>query len=650
MAGGYLGKVLFVDLTRRSIREEFLPEKMYRDFIGGIGLGARILYEHVPAKIDPLGPENMLGFVTGPLTATPVPTTGRCTVVAKSPKTGAWGDSNIGGYLGAELKTTGYDAVFFSGAASQPVYLWLSSNQAEIRDASDLWGRDTAETEDQLRDQLGDAKARIACIGPAGEMRSLIAGIVTEKGRVAARAGVGAVMGSKKLKAIALRGERKVPVARSKELSSLRESYLKTLKANPFQQMLAKTGTGASIGDLVPMGDTAIKNWLLAGTEAMPTHAQIDFDEEKLKKYRSKKFACSGCPIACGAIFRLPEGGNEPAKEVHRPEYQTMAAFGPLCLNDDEGSIIRANDLCNRYGIDTISAGTTIAFAMECYERGLIGPKETEGIELQWGNARAIIEVLEKMARREGFGAILADGVKKAAERIGKDSEEWAMHVHGQEIAFHDTRFKPTYGTLYMVDANPGRHVVCGQSGMLEIGAPLGSDPALLVPKLDLFGDYDKKGPMYIVGHSFNQLIMSSGLCSLASLFVSVPIAEFISCVTGWNFSWGEGVKTGQRILTLRQAFNAREGILPEDFRLPRRVAEPAVAGPAKGVQIDFETLKKGYFNAMWWDQKTGRPYPKAMMELGLYELTRDLTEDSRGKGESRIGSKDHWRFIDAGK
>jgi len=623
-----MGRILFVDLTRGSIREESFPESVYRDFIGGIGLGVRVLYEHMKPKIDPLGPENMLGLVTGPLTGTPVPISGRCTIVTKSPKTGAWGDSNIGAFIGSELKAAGYDGVFFSGIAPKPVYLWLSSGKAELRDASHLWGKDTAETEDGLRLELGEPKARVLCIGPAGESCSLIAGIVTEKGRIAARAGVGAVMGSKKLKAIAIKGNGKVPVANPDSLGALRQDFTKALKSSPFQQMLSTTGTGASIGDLVPVCDTAIKNWRLMGTEAMPDGAKLDFDTETLKKYNARKFACYGCPVACGHILRLERG------ETHRPEYQTMAAFGPLCLNDNQESLITINEICNRYGIDTISAGTTIAFAMECYERGVIEEKDTDGIELAWGNAEAIIAVVEKMVRREGFGAVLADGVKKAAERIGKGSEEWAMHVHGQELPFHDTRLKPTYGTLYAIDANPGRHVVCGQAGTLELGvysgskpASLGPEPVFQVPALELFGDYDKKGPIYSIGHSFNQLITSSGLCTLAALFIVVPVAEFMAAVTGWDFSLAEGLKAGQRILTLRQAFNAREGLLPEDFRLPQRAAEPAPAGPAARAKIDWDALKVSYFNAMWWDIKTGKPYPKTLIDLGLYELTKGLWE-----------------------
>jgi len=587
-------------------------------------------------KIDPLGPENVLGFVTGPLTGTPVPTSGRYMVVTKSPLTGTWGDSNSGGSFGPELKGAGYDAIFFSGISPKPVYLWVSSGKAELQDASHLWGKDTIETEEILRKELGEPGARIACIGPSGEAGSLISGIITEKGKAAARSGVGAVMGSKRLKAVVVRGDKKVLIADPERLKTLREALLKSFQTNDHKKGLSAFGTGGDTSRTLHMGGVGAKNWSVFGIEAMPTC--INLDTDKIEKYKVRKAACHGCPIACWAILELKEGPFSVTGPVHRPEYETLAAFGIMCLNDNIESVIKANDLCNRYGVDTISAGTTIAFAIECFEKGIITEKDTEGIKLTWGNAEAIIAILEKMVRREGFGAVLADGVKKAAERIGKGSDQFAMHVCGREIPFHDPRQGPGFGISYIVDATPANHCSGGLSFMLDIGVPLGFDPALETPKLELYGDYDNKGPMYSIGIAFNQLLSSSGLCIFSAIMnPGVPIAEFIAAVTGWDFTWSEGLNAGHRILTLRQAFNAREGIYPEMFKLPQRLVEPPSTGPIRGLRVDFNALKSHYFAAMGWDLKTGKPYRRTLINLGIDELTKDLW---REEGEKESHSK----------
>ena len=625
MPGGYTGKIIFVDLTKGTIKEKSPPESVYRDFIGGTGLGVRILYEHMKPRADALGPENMLGFVTGPLTATPTPGSGRITVVCKSPLTGAWAESNAGGSLGPELKAAGYDAILFSGIAPKPVYLSLSEGKAELKDASHLWGKDTTETDDILQQELGEPKAKIACIGPAGELCSLISGIVTDKGRIAARSGVGAVMGSKRLKAVAVKGDKKVSVAEPEKLRSVGRDFLKNIKASGFQRGLSTTGTGGGLSELISIGESTIKNWRLSGLEAMPTC--VNLDSANMEKYKLRSYGCHACPVRCGAIVQVNEGPFATKGESHRPEYETLAALGTLCMDDNVESVIKANEMCNLYGLDTLAVGSVIAFAMECYENGLISNKETDGIELTWGNAEAVIAVLEKLARREGFGAVLADGVEKASERIGKGSEEYAMHVHGQGLPFHDPRNNPCRGTGYIADANPGRHIETECTTVLEHGGSLDSDPALQTPKLEVYGDYKSKGPMYAIGAEYYQVFSSSGLCTLLGVANIVPVAEFIAAVTGWDFRWAEGLEIGRRILTLRQAFNAREGLSPDEFKLPRRVMVPASVGEAAGVEVDFDSLKSGYFAAMGWDIKSGKPYRRTLIDLGLDKLTGDLWE-----------------------
>ena len=292
--------------------------------------------------------------------------------------------------MGPELKWAGYDAVFFSGVAPKPVYLWLSSGKAELRDASHLWGKDTNETDDMLQQELGEPKVKIACIGPAGEACSLISGIVNERGRIAARSGVGAVMGSKRLKAVVVRGDKKkISVAEPEKFKSARADYSKKLKNSKFQQGLTAAGTGGGLSFLVSIGDCPIKNWNLYGTEAMPTCTNLD--AANMDKYKLASYTCHACPVRCGAIIQVKEGPFATKGEVHRPEYETLAALGALCLNDSVESVIRANEICNLYGLDTMAAGSVIAFAMECYENDLISQKDTDGIELTWGNAEAVI-------------------------------------------------------------------------------------------------------------------------------------------------------------------------------------------------------------------------------------------------------------------
>jgi len=623
MAYGYAGRLLFVDLTAGTIVEERPDEEFYRRCIGGTGMGAAILMERTAAGIDPLGPENMLGFTTGPLTATGVYGGGRFTVVAKSPLTGAWADANSGGYWGPELKNAGYDGVFFVGAAEHPVCLVIDGGQTRLIGADHLWGKDTHETDDMLQADLGGPGGwKVSCIGPAGEQRSLLAGIVNEKGRIAARSGVGAVMGSKKLKAIAVRARKgsRVGVADVAGLRAIQKEYRRALKESPFHTGLTAAGTGGGTSFLLSIGDCPANNWTDTGSAALPTCDNLD--GAKMDVYKLRPYGCSTCPIRCGALVRVDEGPFASQDEVHRPEYETLAAFGPMCGNDSVQAVIRAAEICNRYGIDTIGAGSVIAFAIECYQNGLIGPSETGGLELTWGNSAAIVTLTLQIAKREGFGAVLADGSKPASEQIGRGSEQYAMHVGGRELPFHDPRMAPSNGAFYIADAQPANHMGPQGIAVLEQGAPLGSDPLLQPDSAEPFGDYDKKGDIYARGAAYYQLLSSAGLCALYATFYSPPVVELLRPVTGWDIDWSEGIKAGKRILTLRQAFNAREGLEPDAFRLPKRFEAPLSTGPHAGHDIPFAALRENYFKTMGWDPRTGRPGPQTLVEL---EIDRSL-------------------------
>jgi len=616
MAGGYLGKILFVDLSKGELKDETPQEKLYREFLGGYGLGARIIYSRQRGGVDPLGPENILGFGTGPLTGVPGFFGSRYVVMGKSPLTGTWGDANSGGEFGPYLKFAGYDAVFFGGVSPKPVYLLIEDGKAELRDASHLWGKDTHETEDLLRSQLGK-EVRIACIGPAGEKLSLISCVMNDKGRAAGRSGLGAVMGSKKLKAVAVIGTKEVPLPDKERAAKVSEEYREKV-SGAFPELLKSMGTSGFTAASAHSGDSPVRNWGGVGIIDFPNAGAIS--DKSVLSLVEDKYGCWECPLSCGATMRA---GKEYQYEagVHRPEYETLCSFGTLCLNDNLESIIKATDICNRYGLDTISAGAAIAFAIECYENGLISEEDTEGIELAWGDHEAIVAMTEKLAKREGFGNVLADGVKRAAEKIGKGADRYAIHVHGQELPMHDPRLAPSFATAYKGDATPARHTQAGLA-FVETGPP---PPGL--PPMDKY-TYTGKGPMEAAFKNRSHTMNASGMCMFGSAVLPPnALPTYLSVVTGWEFTPEEILKTGERIANIRQAFNVREGLTPRDFKLSGRpIGDPPLEeGPVANVMVDADTLHAEYFRAMEWDTETGKPSKKKLEELGLDDVAKEL-------------------------
>ncbi|OGN91290.1 MAG: hypothetical protein A2Z75_01060 [Chloroflexi bacterium RBG_13_50_10] len=612
MSGGYMGKILFVDLTQGKISEEVAVDDLYQNFLGGYGIGARVLFSRQKAKVDPLGPDAMLGFVAGVLTGTPALFGSRYVVVGKSPLTGTWGDANSGGDFGPHLKFAGYDAVFFSGISPAPVYLFIDDGKAELRKADKLWGKDTWETESLLQAELGK-EARIACIGPAGESLSLISCIINNQGRAAGRSGLGAVMGSKKLKAIAVRGNKPVPIAHELELKAARTKHLTQLAGDVDRYR--NWGTCSGMNVLVQAGDTPVKNW--KGTALDFTTAAAISDQSVIN-LQERKYGCWQCPVACGGHMKPGTGQYNYPAQVHKPEYETLAAFGSMCLNDNLESIIKVNDICNRYGLDTISAGGTVAFAIDCYENGLITNKDTDGIELKWGNHKAIVEITEKMAKREGFGQVLADGVKRAAQQVGKGTDEFAVHIHGQEVPMHDPKRFMNYATAYL-DATPARHTQ----------GSYGTKPASGLE----FPAYERKsaagrGAANKVGSDLMHAVSCAGLCMFGLGFMDASaLTDFVNLTTGWDYSMEDLLKAGERIANIRQAFNAREGIGMADFKVPDRVSgnPPPEAGPTAGRSADFTTLRSDYLIARGWDLNTSTPSRKKLLELGLDDIAKAL-------------------------
>ncbi len=613
MGRGFMGKILMVDLSKKELKDEALDEGFCRQYIGGYGLGARFLFNRQKVGVDPLGPDSIFGFITGMLSGTPAISASRYVVVGKSPLTGGWGDANSGGSFGPHMKFAGYDAVFFTGISEKPVYLYIDNGKAELRDAAHLWGKDTFETEDMLRAELGK-DVEVACIGPAGEKVVLISCIMNNKGRAAGRSGLGAIMGSKRLKAVAVKGSMKVPMANEEKAKALRKKYLKELTGHVG--MLRQWGTPAIVIPCAESGDTPTKNWTGTSIIDFPDYKQISGDPVIAKQ--SKPYACYRCPIGCGGHMKKGTGQYKYPAGAHKPEYETLGMFGNNCLNSNLDSIIMANDICNRYGIDTISGGAAIAFSIECYEKGLITKSDTDGIEMTWGNHESIVAMTEKLVKREGFGDILADGVKKAAEKIGKGADQYAMHIQGQEAPAHDPKHGYHWGISYRMDATPGRHTQ-------GPGMPV---PGLPLPKFDP-KSFSGRGEAHKIGSSFSHVVSSTGTCMF--LFWGLPhidgIIDFMRAVSGWDFTVDELIKTGERICTIRHAFNLREGINPLDYKIPGRIMgnPPPKEGPLAGITVDEETLDKEYLAALDWDSKTTKPSKKKLQELDLEDIAREL-------------------------
>jgi aldehyde:ferredoxin oxidoreductase len=621
-----MGRMLFVDLSNRSIETEGYDDGFARSYIGGYGFGSKIMFERMKPGAAPLGEDNMFGIAAGPLTGVTLPVVSRYTVMGKSPLTDSWGDANGSGFFGPVLKSTGYDCVFFSGASEKPVYLFIGENGPEILEAGELWGMDTYAADDAVKEKYGK-KAEIACIGPAGEKMSRLAGVVTAKGRTAARSGLGAVMGAKRLKGIVVMGNRKVNSADEEAVARLREKYNKQILDHyGFAAAYATTGTPGYVEVGALNGDSPVRNWFGVGSEDLGEISEFSFDN--IESYITRKNSCFRCPMVCWGHMMVKEGPYALEDETHIPEYESSSAFGSYLLNTNYESIIKCNDICNRSGLDTISAGAAIAFAMSCYEEGIIDSSDTDGIELVWGNDRAIVEMLGKMARGEGFGAILADGVKRAVEKIGGGSEKFAVHVGGQELPAHDPRFEPSMASIYKLDASPGRHTQAAQYCIPP-------DLPEILPDIDFSFSFGNNREIYTgraraqrVLSALNHCVNATGMCLFGFLSTSALfMPECYSAVTGWDVDLDELRVTGERIGAVRLAFALREGINPLNLDVPGvSVGSPPLkTGPTKDICIDMDTIVSEFCREMDWDLESCRPSRNKLKELGLDWLADEL-------------------------
>jgi aldehyde:ferredoxin oxidoreductase len=617
MANGYMGRLLNVDLSKGTLSEEAVDPQICRDYIGGYGIGARLLYDRIPKGADPLGPQNVLGLLTGPLTGTPAIIGSRFVAVAKSPKTGGWGDANCGGHFGPHLKFAGFDGVFFSGAAARPVYLFIDEGRAELRDAADLWGLGVTALEDLLVKRHGKG-IQVCSIGPAGEKLALTACIMNDKERAAGRSGLGAVMGSKKLKCVVVRGQMKVPVHDEPKMKDLRKHYLK--QATGAFEVFNTYGTAGITHDAVLSGDGPVKNWGGAGTTDFPSpRARRISDDAVIGLDGYKAYGCWHCPIACGGKV-VQRGGRFPLElnngVGHKPEYETLAMFGSNLLNDDLPSIVKVNEICNNLGLDTITVGATIAYAIECYENGLITPRQTGGLELKWGNAGAIVALTEMIGKREGFGDVLADGVWAAWKKLGRIGTEYAVHIQGEEIPAHDPKFTPGLASTYWLTATPGRHT---QGGELVAG------PGLEVPATDKYS-YSGQAEGHHILVAAVEVVNAAGLCLFG--YLSYPfqaLLDQLSAATGELWDRQRILSAGTRIYTMRHAFNLREGLNPLERNMPGRIVgePPLKEGNVKDITVDYRTLAREFLERLGWDPRTTVPGDARLKELGMQFLVK---------------------------
>lgn len=617
MLGGYMGKTLWVDLTSGAMHDETLDDSVLRDFVGGYGVAARLLFSRMKPGVDALGPDNIFGITTGPLTGSPAPTGTRWTVVGRSPLTGGWGDANGSGYFAVALKRAGYDAVFFTGIAPRPVYLYIDEGHAELRPAEHLWGKDCYEIEDWVKDTLGkDVEA--ACIGPSGEKLSLIAGVMHFKGRTAARSGLGAVMGSKRLKMVAVRGTQALPLANAAAVNAVRKKYVQEITSGVGSaDFYRETGTPGYTPAGIDNGDSPTKNWG-ASTLAFPDKDAFKFDE--LLKMRVKRHSCWHCPISCWGASRVVYNGS--VTESHQPEYETAAAFGSMTLNNSYPSLVKSSELCNRYGVDTISAGGCIAFAIECFEHGLIGLKETGGIKLAWGDHVAMNAMLEKLCKREDFGDILADGVKRAAAYVGPASEPFAIHCGGQELPMHDPRYEPGLGVIYQLDATPGRHTQACQYTV----------PPGFKTNRPGFGEnrsqQDGRGRWVKEASALCHTMNASGVCLFGYCSTHITfVPDFIAAVTGQEFTVDDMLLVGERIANIRQAFNVREGINAVAQPIPKRAfgKPPLPDGHTAGIDVQIDQLLRETLDDFGWTLGAAKPKRAVLKRLGLDDVAKEL-------------------------
>jgi len=617
---GFEGKMLEIDLSKGSISNSTVSKDIIRKFIGGSGLGAKLMFDRVDPKVDPLSPQNTLFILTGPTSGLSVPGGARFSVCAKSPLTNMFGESSSGGNFATELRQAGWDGIIVSGASNKPVYLVVEDNKAEIKDASNLWGKNTQEIADILKQRHeGKKPVKVLSIGVAGEKLVRFACICNDKRDFAGRCGMGAVMGSKKLKAIVVRGSGKIPLADQEKFNELRKVALDKAKESIMCQVLGAQGTNAAIGFSAMTGDLPAKNWTVG--DNMAVASQIDGGKLSGPPFYLGNESCHGCMVGCKRHVHIPDGPYQ-GMEGEGPEYEGSAILGSSLMIGDMAAVIKMNDLCNMHGMDVISCGGTIAMAMDCFEQGILTAKDMDGIELKWGDHAAVTKMIEKIAKREGFGNILAEGSKRAAEKIGKGASKYVVEVKGMEVPAHDPRSNYLLGLAYATGSRGACHT---SDPSYSIGTGIFAWPDIGInPGINV---KQNEGAAVIVkrGQDLGAIYNSMAICYMVvETLNGERISGMLNAATGFDYTFKELEECGERIWHMKRGLSNLMGITAADDRLPKQLLTPNTNGGAAGSAPNLELMLKEFYPARGL-AADGRPTKETLSRLGLNELAKKL-------------------------
>ena len=600
--------ILKIDLTTGKTEEYIIPAEWERDYLGGASLAARILYPYLTKELNPLSADSPLLFLNGPLSGTSGPTTGRFVICGKSPATTLWAESNIGGFWGPELRTTGYDGLWITGKSETPIYLWIDEGRVEVRRGAHLWGKDVYETQDLVKEEIGRSSARVAVIGPAGERGVLFASICCDHGRMAGRTGLGAVMGSKNLKAVAVHGKKKIPIVHAERYAVLRSKSNRTLKQSNETRFFHELGTSGTANYFEYMGSMPSKYYHQGSFPNVDNISGAKMAESILVGYH----ACQGCVIACGRVVKLEDGAKRKG-----PEWETIVGFGPNLLIDDLAEVTRLGELCDRYGMDTISTGNTIGLAFHLFELGKITKQDTGGLELKWGDVLAARQLIHMIARREGIGDLMAKGSLQFGRAF--DAEDEAVQVNGLEVAYHDPRGVSGMALSYATSPRGACH---NQSDyfMVELGH---TEERIGITFFERHAQAEKAAN--VARHQdwrtvYNALVM----CIFATIDPNEQV-NLINAACGLEWTIDDMMKSGERGWNLKRAINNRLGLTRANDKLPKALLEPYKEGGSAGFVPDLAAMLTAYYEARYWDAETGKPSKEKLMELGMSDVAKDL-------------------------